>query len=192
MAFADIFLDDCYGLGRWGRPVRTILDVGANVGLFSLAARLRYPDALIHAYEPDVRLGEYLIAQANVGRFEVDFSAIGRDAGFARLDRSADSVLNRAVTDASGDIPQVAFSEAVARLGGRVDLVKMDCEGAEWEILADAPAWRNVRAVAMEYHLTGGRKHADPAHVMASLGFEVLEHFPSEGCGIVLARRGAP
>src|SRR4051812_17615714 len=47
VAFAEILLDDCYGLRSSFEKVdvKTILDVGANVGLFSLAARLAYPAA---------------------------------------------------------------------------------------------------------------------------------------------------
>jgi hypothetical protein len=32
----NILLDDEYGLGELGSPVRTVVDIGANVGLFSL------------------------------------------------------------------------------------------------------------------------------------------------------------
>lgn len=45
--FIDIILDDCYGLEqlqkKTSNPNQKILDVGANVGLFSLAARLNFP-----------------------------------------------------------------------------------------------------------------------------------------------------
>src|SRR5437867_4670203 len=33
-------------------PVATILDVGANVGQFALAATAHFPDAVIHSFEP--------------------------------------------------------------------------------------------------------------------------------------------
>src|SRR5213595_2159342 len=47
--FVTIFLDDCYGLLDLALPERAnIVDVGANIGLFSIAARLRFPDAVIH------------------------------------------------------------------------------------------------------------------------------------------------
>src|SRR5262249_32355843 len=46
--FVTIFLDDCYGLLDLTLPKQAkIMDVGANIGLFSLAARLRFPDAII-------------------------------------------------------------------------------------------------------------------------------------------------
>ena len=39
--------------------VASVLDIGAHAGLFSVAARIRFPEAEIHAYEP-VRLGMIL------------------------------------------------------------------------------------------------------------------------------------
>src|SRR5216683_2059284 len=60
--FTGIFLDDCYGLQsiKLNNSVPKILDVGANIGLFSLAARLAFPQAVIHAYEPNFQLKLYL------------------------------------------------------------------------------------------------------------------------------------
>ena len=51
--FIELLLDDCYGLYKLPRSIETILDIGANVGLFGLAARNVFPDATIHAYEPN-------------------------------------------------------------------------------------------------------------------------------------------
>jgi len=39
VAFMELLLADCYGLERVTGPVRTVLDIGANVGLFCVAAR---------------------------------------------------------------------------------------------------------------------------------------------------------
>ncbi len=53
IAFKDIFISDVYGLEGLTRAPTTILDVGAHAGLFSLAARLYFPEATIHAYQPN-------------------------------------------------------------------------------------------------------------------------------------------
>lgn len=47
--FITCVLRNTYGLGRHLADIRTIVDVGASFGFFSLAARARYPDAAIHA-----------------------------------------------------------------------------------------------------------------------------------------------
>jgi hypothetical protein len=54
--FMNLVLDDEYGLRRLRSRPRTILDVGANIGMFSMMAGALYPDAKIHAYEPNPRI----------------------------------------------------------------------------------------------------------------------------------------
>lgn len=61
----DLWLDDDYGLGTIQTPVDSILDVGANVGLFSLWASHIFPSALIHAYEPNPAILPYLLRNLN-------------------------------------------------------------------------------------------------------------------------------
>src|SRR5476649_1482869 len=51
--FKNIFYNDCYGLRKIDGKVDSILDIGGNIGLFSLAARSHFPDARIHSYEPN-------------------------------------------------------------------------------------------------------------------------------------------
>lgn len=56
MIFFSIFLDDDYFIDRITRPVSTVLDIGANIGFFSIAARKSFPQATIHSYEPNIKL----------------------------------------------------------------------------------------------------------------------------------------
>src|SRR5690349_15571541 len=51
--FFTCFIEDEYGLSEIGHPVHTIADIGANIGFFSMTARSYFPDAIIHAYEPN-------------------------------------------------------------------------------------------------------------------------------------------
>src|SRR6516164_5480528 len=55
----NILLDDEYGLGKLRSPVNTVVDIGANIGLFSLWARHQFPNAIIHAYEPNDAIWDY-------------------------------------------------------------------------------------------------------------------------------------
>ena len=65
--FLEILLSDVYGLERRGRDAfPTVLDIGANVGLFAVAARKTHRHAVIHAYEPNLELERYLSVQLRV------------------------------------------------------------------------------------------------------------------------------
>lgn len=200
-AFVELLLDDCYGLRRLVRrreSVATILDVGANVGLFGLAARVAFPDATIHCYEPNAALEPYLAHQAKVARCEYFLEAVGREAGCVSLDVDiAESVHTSSRADSNGVIPQVALRTALDRIGGSADLVKMDCEGAEWEMLEDVAAWRRVRFLSLEYHLERGDPHDRIATALTKAGFTIESQAQIESqtqaanFGLVLAKRQA-
>jgi FkbM family methyltransferase len=175
LAFLDIFLDDCYGVEKIGHHVGTVLDIGAHAGFFSMHARDIFPDAIIHAYEPNPSMRQFLEYQAEQGGFTSCMQAVGNEGGMVTLETSDNSVLTRSRPCLNGGIPQVAFRHCIARLGGIADLVKMDCEGAEWSILLDKDAWAAVRSLAMEYHLVDGRNGQEVATTVNDLGFRILK-----------------
>jgi FkbM family methyltransferase len=180
-------------LDALGRPPR-VLDLGANIGLFSVWCDLRWPGAHLTAVEPLPRnlelLRRNLELAAPAGGFEVVAAAattsdgeltFGGDGGFAQ---------GRILTgeDASGI--RVAARDAFALAEG-TDLLKIDIEGAEWPILAD-PRFAALRApvVMLEHHPEGapaGRSPEDSAEAaLRDAGYEVARtvvEFP--GAGIV-------
>lgn len=191
VAFIDLLLDDCYGCKRISEPVKTVLDIGANVGLFGIAARAVFPDAIIHVYEPNPNLESYLEEQAKAGRFNYFKEAVGLDNGKVSLDYNEDSVQTRSLNDAAGNIPQIAFREAINQLGSSVDLVKMDCEGAEWELLQDTESWSRVRHLSMEYHLWSDHTEKEVLDKVRKLGFRIVNHTPMGEFGLIIATRSA-
>lgn len=194
VAFVELLLDDCYRLrplaGR--AKIGTVIDIGANVGLFGLAARAAFPEATIHAYEPNLALRPALAHQAKSAGVKYFLEAVGRDAGFISLDVvPGGSVMSRSRSDPSGSIPQIAFSEALKRIGGHADLVKMDCEGAEWAILEDHESWRQVDFLTMEYHLAADQGHDAIVSALKRIGFAVRSQMPATNFGLLLAERTA-
>jgi FkbM family methyltransferase len=190
--FLACFVDDVYGLAAMKQSPRTILDIRANVGFFSLAARGYFPEAVIHAYEPNPRVLDHLAGNAAAGMFQFMPEAVGAAAGWVSMVDHSDS--NQAQTSAlaagsSGAIPLVSLATAIERLGGQVDFLKMDCEGAEWDIFKSVSAWDNIREVRMEYHLTQGRSVADVQAALKALSFRVTRQIEQPGFGIVWATR---
>ena len=189
VAFIDIILDDCYGLEKLSKPIHKVLDIGGHVGLFSLAARNMFPQAIIHTYEPNKNLEKYLKSQADAAGFEYFMEAVGLEAGKVTLDLHEDSVQTRSKVDELGEIPQVAFRKAIERLGGFVDLAKVDCEGAEWLLFQDRDAWQSVQNLSMEYHLWPDRTHDEIREVVQNLGFKIRKQLPIADYGLLLAYR---
>jgi FkbM family methyltransferase len=190
--FVTIFLDDCYGLLDVALPQKArVIDIGANIGLFSMAARFRFPDATIHAYEPNPRLSAFIRSHASQAKFHFFSEAVAlRDGHVALVDR-ADSNLATTVDSDSSTIPSVAFPRALERIGGHADLVKIDCEGAEWPLLFDSAVWPSIDNVTLEYHLWAatGLTHDDVVRRLEQLGFTITSHVPEETTGTIRAHR---
>jgi FkbM family methyltransferase len=194
LVFLEVLIADCYRLGDMRPPVRTVLDIGANVGFFCLAARSAFPDATIHAYEPNRDLEQYLRAQSAAAGCNYFVEAVGLHDGRVTLELGDHPGLTQSRPATTGATPSVAFRKAVERLGGSVDLVKVDCEGAEWEFLADRAAWGRVRNVTMEYHLLDEpqrRSHDDIRRALTNLGFTVKDQDRfHDSTGLIFASRG--
>lgn len=142
----------------------TVIDIGANIGMFALYAA-RQGARRVVSFEPNASAFE--IMQRNLsglgGRCEARarrLAVSGKHGETVRFPVEA-SVYNRiAEAGEAGTFESVATTslahivETEAPQG--VDLLKLDCEGAEYDILyaPDAPLER-VREIRMEYH--GGR-----------------------------------
>ena len=192
--FIQVLLNDDYdmaGVVRSGVKVETVLDVGANAGFFALAARQAFPDARIHHYEVNPSLEPFLAAQCKAARTDYFMEALGKEDGKVELSFLRSLVGTMAKASDSGTLPKTSFATAIERLGGHVDFAKIDCEGAEWELLEDTASWQKVSHVAMEYHLTNFPEHsADEAAMrLRELGFHVTSEEHHDGYGILRASR---
>ena len=149
-------------------PGDTVLDAGANWGYFSLLAAPRVgTSGTVLALEPDPRQFEALarnIALNGFGHVHPLPIAAGARDGLATLigydDRDDNRGVSRiAAADASGrqfEVRSTTLDALVAAHGARrVDLVKIDVEGSEWDALAgmrDGLASRQYEAIVLELH----------------------------------------
>jgi len=134
--------------------LRTILDAGANVGQFTLAAARAYPEARVLAFEP-VPQAAAILRQRSSGnpRVEVHECALGRESGDLTLFQNEYSHVSSALPihpnnrHPNYDPTKVqAVQVKVARLDDRVSaddliepaLLKLDVQGYEREVLAGA------------------------------------------------------
>jgi FkbM family methyltransferase len=192
--FITCFLDDEYGLSEGKLVLNTVADIGANIGFFSMAARSYFPRATIHAYEPNPRVTPYVSKNAESARFQLFSEAVGAVEGFVRMEDNSDSNQARTapVSDSSKGVPQVSLATVVQRLGGHVDLIKVDCEGAEWDLFADSESWGAIGRVRMEYHLWGRHEYSEVQAAFDRLGFKIEHHASSGDWGTVWCRNVRP
>jgi FkbM family methyltransferase len=184
----NIFYNDCYGLRNMG-GVNRILDVGGNVGLFSLAARNQFPKALIHSYEPNPLVHSHLLSNTKGLSIQVHPEAIGMDDGWIDMNSNGGSLLATTVASPNGKIKKTAIARALDRLGGTADLLKLDCEGGEWELFENQEIWRRINRLTMEYHLWANPQMDVPEMIrrIRSFGFRIINLCEESQWGIVHA-----
>ena len=105
------------------------------------------------------------------------------------MDDDGDS--NQAKTNplVNGPILQVSFSTVLDRLSGKIDLLKLDCEGAEWDLFEAEECWRHVSNIRMEYHLGHLRAASQVTRKLEHFGFTISLCRPSTSFGLVWASR---
>jgi FkbM family methyltransferase len=173
----EVLLDDCYRIGELIRPFMgrapVVLDIGAQVGSFSVAVASALDEARCVAYEPSSWAFPYLRRNVEVNgladRVELVNGAVAGAEG--DLWFAGDRVVPREV--ATQRVQAVNFDDAVLRAGGSVDLVKMDCEGSEYDIVAasSTAAWAGVRALVIELHPAPRDVRTRLLDRLAELGF---------------------
>ena len=174
------------------QPTDTVIDIGANIGTFALqAARLAHRGGVI-AVEPDaenLRLLRLNVSQNATANVTIVPVAITGKTGEVVLHRSVEggyhTIREGQLIGGPGvpvRVPCLSLHDLFAQSQvERCDLLKLDCEGAESEILGSIGVadFQRIRQVAMEYHGT-----IEP--VIASLrahGFQMVHHttFPRGG-----------
>jgi FkbM family methyltransferase len=188
----EVFLENRYGLELLGPTPRSIIDIGANVGVFALRAAELFPTAEIIAFEPSLPAYTQLAhnLRANPAITTVDArrcAVVGSDAHEVKFwvdsaSSTTSTLVATAVRDPSAGhwekVPAVSLSDVLASTG-TVDLLKLDVEGAEYGILSGTPpsAFARVQSVVLEYHRVEGYSFTDIVEALTVAGFRLQHHW---------------
>jgi len=144
--------------------VRTLLDIGANVGVTALYFSQVYPNAQIHAFEPAPDNFAVLEKNiANCARIRAHNFGLGAKDETLELFASDNPVnfggysLHATGSDTTRKttIRVRAVAEVLAELSlPRIDVIKVDTEGAEWDIITAFPedVIKGVQLIVGELH----------------------------------------
>ena len=187
--FCEVWVEQRYILPSWEfAPGGTVIDIGAHVGVFALWAATRAPATRVICLEPSPVCFEYLCANAAACRLDsiVTLHAACGAAGGTRTlySRGVDALNSLYTRDLLGSafhalcqVPMLTLDDVFARCSVEAcDLLKLDCEGAEYEILfaASPSTLAKVRRVALEYHV-GLNEHGpgELEQFLSDRGFDV-------------------
>jgi FkbM family methyltransferase len=168
-----------------GHGEATVLDLGGNIGCFSLLAAVQSPLSRVRAYEPgspNIRMFKLncLLNPEVASRVELYEEAVGgttRQAiwQFDATNPGGSSLYGRG---SDGEAIQVrSFTEIVDSIRGPITLAKIDVEGSEFEMLEATPAeiWKRIPALTIEVHddPSGRRTQQEARSHLESLGYRV-------------------
>jgi FkbM family methyltransferase len=173
-------------LADLGRPP-AILDLGANVGYFTVDASLRFPGSRIVAFEPDAANAELMRRTLEANRLDAELveAAAASHDGEVRFSQGG-FTLSR-IEPEGQPVPAV---DVLRRLP-EFDLAKIDIEGGEWALLADGRFPENApSALALEFHAHLAPPRADAERTLTDAGYSIerLLHF-GENHGLLWALR---
>ncbi len=158
-----------------------LVDIGGNLGFFTLATLGRYPGARVTAFEPDPENAGLLRSNLRDNRVDdraevIEACAHTRD-GTLTFAGGHGSMSHAAFDGEDGTVLPAVDVLPYLR---EADLVKLDIEGGEWELLSD-PRFPQISAaaIALEYHSVacpGENARAEATDLLREAGYEI--HHP--------------
>jgi FkbM family methyltransferase len=186
----DVYLERIYDSKFHLDPEGTVLDLGANIGMFTiLAANRLVPRGRVVAVEPNPYAAAVLqrnVIENGFSNVEVIVAAAAPMDGNVELHLAPHSL---GATVFAGQRRGESVMVAAIGVGtlieslGPIELLKMDIEGSEWPIVFDSSPemWVRIKRIAMEFHLdaAGCRSVADLISYLTRVGYvNIRVHHP--------------
>lgn len=178
---------EVHRLGAFARaifPGATVYDIGANVGIYSPLASLRAgPTGKVYAFEPSARNLHYLrrhLALNDARNCVVLETAVSNTDGTCHFSVGPwESSMARLSSQGDVLVPSITLDNGV--YGEKAlrppDVIKIDVEGAEWEVLqgANRVIMQVHPAIFLEVH--GTELHANCRNFLIAHGYRVEEAY---------------
>ena len=164
-------------------PTDTIVDVGANIGSFSIYAAQQSPQGKIIALEPDAENYQLFkenlelnqsknVVPLNMALYskegEMSLSMEGANASLVFGDKQIDSQLVQTIS-----LKKIMSDHDITQ----IDFLKMDCEGTEFDVFysLDPDRLGRIHKISMEYHNSASAVNSGDAlsEFLKKHGFEI-------------------
>jgi FkbM family methyltransferase len=173
-----------------------VLDVGANVGFFTvLASRLAGPGGHVYAFEPLPRNLYYLerhVRLNDLTNVSVEGLAIAATSGQAYFRTAPHSSMGGLRDDGNFQVTTASLDDLLAT--GRIrrpDFIKMDIEGAESDALRGSATLLSGSGLTIVLSTHGYEQHELCGAILKSHGFklDLLRDGAADGDYLILAKK---
>ncbi len=158
--YYEVFFKEIYKFeSQTNTPI--IFDCGANIGTASIYFKSIFPDAVIHAFEPDPKI--FGILEQNIrdnGYADIQLyqKAVWKNNDFIEFgSEGSDSGSILTKTENVIKIKTIRLKDHIQNVG-TVDFLKMDIEGAEVEVIKDCEdVLHKCNNIFIEFHSFDGQ-----------------------------------
>jgi hypothetical protein len=174
--YKEVLLDDVYRIKTRDLVGATVVDVGAYVGDSAMAFARQ--GASVHAIEPSVAFCKFI--RRNLEANSLSSKVVLHEIGLA--ERAEDIWLRN---DSLRLVEGVGYT--LEHLPQKIDVLKLDCEGSEYHLLADPRFLDHLRPeeIWMEYH----RGKEPVATFLSNAGYVVHALSENGSVGLLSAKR---
>ncbi len=182
----EVFVDEDYRFGENTNEQINIIDIGANVGYFSLYISKKFPSARIFSFEPFpdtfLRLNEHFSVNniKNVTPYNLAVSDFEGKSKFYSFEWTGCNTLIDGEFDQSQskvtEVDCVKFEDLRMLTGTeKFDYAKIDCEGSEYPMLLNSSneSIKAVRKYIIEVHNSDRYSKNDLVARFSSLGYRI-------------------
>lgn len=141
--------------------IRTVIDVGTHIGAFIVHIKSLFPDASVIGIEPAEENHSFALYNTRHLENVTVHNAFCGSYPFGELVYHPERPCNYQVKPASAGVSGMSLEKLMEPFA-QVDLLKMDCEGGEYDILPHVQDWSKVRVLIGEYH--GARERFEPIY----------------------------
>lgn len=212
LVFKEIFMSDVYDIDTLIpqlSPNPVIIDIGSNVGFFDILVLSKLPTARIEAFEPvaenvayfnDLIAKNPILTHVRVNQVAVSGKKTSSIELFTEVSQTNRQVVASVIDGFNQNntkkitVPSVSLEEIILAYGDTViDVLKVDCEGSEYDIFYNSPApvFQKIKLMLIEVHDIDTDK-CNISHFAAyikSLGFQI-KYAPINGfCYALEAQR---
>lgn len=186
----EVFADNDYQILFSNKPA-TIIDIGANIGAFSVFAAHKRPKAKVLSFEPGKKaffqLKENILLNEMEKRILPSRMAVYKKRQTIRLYDSGrtglGSIYRVRKEKKYSVVDTITLKDIFIKYKVKVcDYLKVDCEGAEYEILSGCPPniLKKVRRISLEFHeICFDQNHHDLIKKLIDNGFKVSHKYNS-------------
>jgi FkbM family methyltransferase len=165
-----------------------VIDIGAGLGEFTIAAAKKCQEGIVYAYEPFPESFELLQQNLRLNRVDnvvAHSRAVGSSTEVMHLNTTSgvpvlySTAMNNTQTSELDVLVETTTLDKIFETCGieACDLLKMDCEGAEYDILfhTGVDTFQKMKRICLEYHngITE-YSHLDLIDFLKTYGFSVI------------------